>query len=1236
YEYSKYDGYLIVATEANTTISRGGTVVATLTKPGDVYYYYGNNSLDLTGTYITASKPVAYFVSNSGSQVPAESGAVEILYQQMMPENTWGTKFLVPSSVREKDIVRVIASIDNTEISYNGGKFRKGGTSIGTNKVRLAKGAYLELEIGRDENGIFISSGGKPVAVCSYLVGSGYASDEPTGGGNFNGDPAMAWIPPVEQFIPDVVISPFKLENGPNHYALIVVPAGSESKTIAKEGTSTTVPLTGSWKTNSGYSYYSLDLSSDIDGVYSIANSDGLMVLVYGYGSSESYYYLAGSAARDLNPHFTVNEEHYQDMYGSVYCDDGFNFEAFITSRQEGSTAGSYAPGSLKWYIKKDNGSFVEETAARDVMSWSKTLTPGLYQVRMEVIDAANELDVCLTQFTVNEITTPTLEGNLSPCIGDQITYTTQSGMTNYYWTVTGTANTDYVITEGGTSTSNTISILWLRATPQTIGVSFLNSSDCEGGPTTITVSPKSYMTATLSGNQTPCTYEDIVYTTQSDKSNYQWSISGTAGTDYVITNGGTSSSSTITIQWLVTTTQTVSVNYSDANYCVNASTPLSVTPEDCCPPITVWLGVNSNWDDIQNWYPAVIPQSCTDVYIPGNVSVFPSLESTGSNTCDNIYFLPNAQLGQPQYLNYNSAHVQLDYGAGSLNSRPSITSNYQFVLLGKDRITSEFQTQFGVGKSGLTLERERWNMLSAPLKSIWPGDYAFGGFPISFIRKFDPDKQPNDASTFIKGRWSNYSNETTYEFTAGEGFCHFLYGMENDIYSLDSGNLWEEVAATDPKVVATQPVSVSGNPFGLAKSNGIIQLPYYNDSYLSDAHRNHEYNEEDETSTFHFFLQSPKSSADFMQFTGNKESKKRENANRFIAENEDGSSMDVVYNRGKITDPQESEFVLLGNPYMSTLDFEMFFQANADLIKDNFQIYDGDIYHVSNHGDNIAPMQSFLVELREGYNGEDLEFNFWAEYMAFTDPNTKLRSNKSESEKNRLSITAKNPNKEIYTYIRKIDEAKDVFCNYDMSKIIDFPMKSAIPEIYTLTEGKEKDKAVIVNSVKSDNVIIPIGIISTYSGKMSFTLEGMDAYDAKIYFVDVENDEAIETEITGRTSFEYEFDYTPGLNAKGEAVANENRFRIQFSPLSQSGCGELETDLNIIAYAYNSDIVALSSADNLINAIQVFDIQGRLLFGKTDIRSSSYKAENILVTQGAYIVKVDTERGMKKIKIIK
>ena len=188
------------------------------------------------------------------------------------------------------------------------------------------------------------------------------------------------------------------------------------------------------------------------------------------------------------------------------------------------------------------------------------------------------------TATTVNALPVPTFttQPGASACIGIDVTYTTQSGQTNYIWVIPGVLNTDYSITSGGIGTaSNTVTLKWLTTGSKSVTVNYTNASGCtavspvSGTPTTVNALP--VPTFTTQAGASACIGIDVTYTTQSGQSNYIWVVPGILNTDYSISSGGLgTTSNTVTLKWLTTGSKTVTINYSNASGCTAASTTSS------------------------------------------------------------------------------------------------------------------------------------------------------------------------------------------------------------------------------------------------------------------------------------------------------------------------------------------------------------------------------------------------------------------------------------------------------------------------------------------------------------------------------------------------------------------------------------------------------------------------------------------------------------------------------------
>jgi gliding motility-associated-like protein/uncharacterized repeat protein (TIGR01451 family) len=115
-------------------------------------------------------------------------------------------------------------------------------------------------------------------------------------------------------------------------------------------------------------------------------------------------------------------------------------------------------------------------------------------------------LDISFTGSPTATITA----GNTQPCVFDTVTYTTESGMTNYIWTVTGGT-----IATGGQTTDNFVSVTWSTIVAGIVTVSYTNSCNATStGTATANVTACSDLTITKTvSNTTPMVSENVTFT---------------------------------------------------------------------------------------------------------------------------------------------------------------------------------------------------------------------------------------------------------------------------------------------------------------------------------------------------------------------------------------------------------------------------------------------------------------------------------------------------------------------------------------------------------------------------------------------------------------------------------------------------------------------------------------------------------------------------------------------------
>jgi hypothetical protein len=519
------------------------------------------------------------------------------------------------------------------------------------------------------------------------------------------GDPALAWVPPIEQSVNGALIAPFAPTGGTSqlseHHALIVTPTATRDQTTVAIGTAAPAALTGgTWTTGNGagagHSFYSMELTNKTESYY-FANPYGLTAMGYGMGDYETYYYLSGAAARNLDAAFYIDDVHYQDLDGEVICDPHtFAFRGVIQYAMSGTA------GYLKWYIDG-----VEELSARDDLEWTKYLGRGTYTIRMSVIDMNGETHHMETTITIgcngladdtktvqeyrevvvdvlandvipdalfagsfnllDSVTLQPLAGTLtlvgagsssklayhnngaSPLVNniDSFKYsmTIWDAPTSAYKTFTATAYIYVLQDKGPSSTCYNIPYkVDLTLKPPTVVFNWYNRRDSSALGTGATRTVTSLVDTTF-------LIKPVIATPANAPYNLAGGFPMGEFTIHVSASGGTK------MRW--------TGNAHDHNW----NNPMN------------WVEVKATYETPVSW----IPGPCTDVVMPPAAAYYPEL--IDSAICRQITIGDRAMLKNPHVLKYDRAYVELKL-------KPS--------------------------------ERSRYVMWSAPLLDMYSGDYHF------------------------------------------------------------------------------------------------------------------------------------------------------------------------------------------------------------------------------------------------------------------------------------------------------------------------------------------------------------------------------------------------------------------------------------------------------------------------------------------------------------------------------
>jgi len=151
--------------------------------------------------------------------------------------------------------------------------------------------------------------------------------------------------------------------------------------------------------------------------------------------------------------------------------------------------------------------------------------------------------------------TSPTIQGPVELCSGATgVSYTTEPGFLNYTWTISYGG----IITAG--LNTNEVTVTWNTAGQRNISVNYYNPSGC-GAPLPYVhdVMVLTIPVPVISGDNDVCQgTTDVIYTTQSNNSDYMWTVSSGGA---ITAGAGTNS---ITVSWNASGNQTVSVSYSN------------------------------------------------------------------------------------------------------------------------------------------------------------------------------------------------------------------------------------------------------------------------------------------------------------------------------------------------------------------------------------------------------------------------------------------------------------------------------------------------------------------------------------------------------------------------------------------------------------------------------------------------------------------------------------------------
>ncbi len=433
----KNSEFVVLATQDQTAVSitpsvdtdkgdKAGIGFEIMLNQGEMYQVQSKNFIDspdtegdLTGSHITADKPIAVFSGNLATEVPYGISAKDHLYEQMTPLSKWGRDyFTVPLKTRDYDIFRVLAGYDNTKVYLNN-----------TLTATLDASEFYEFSTQGENQPVHVHSN-KLISLAHFSCGKNI--------GSALADPFLVMLSPTNQMVDSTTFVAFESSVIQNYYINILARTEDQELIFLDD-----VSLSAEFVAiaNSDYSYVQKTIS---EGVHSLNTSEvghGYSAYVYGYGDLESYGYMVG-----VNLNTTLD-------LGGDQGDSLWSCEGHPTLLDAGADFISYL-----W----STGDTTRQISVMDT---------GYY-----LVEVVNEAGCALTDsLKVLHIPSPVI--NIGPdtgiCHGDTLMLYADTGYFSYEWNNGGIADSTKVWATGqywvevtDTSACSGLDSMWLTVHP--------------------------------------------------------------------------------------------------------------------------------------------------------------------------------------------------------------------------------------------------------------------------------------------------------------------------------------------------------------------------------------------------------------------------------------------------------------------------------------------------------------------------------------------------------------------------------------------------------------------------------------------------------------------------------------------------------------------------------------------------------------------------------------------------
>ncbi|CAN5730107.1 hypothetical protein BH10BAC2_BH10BAC2_15910 [soil metagenome] len=332
-------------------------------------------------------------------------------------------------------------------------------------------------------------------------------------------------------------------------------------------------------------------------------------------------------------------------------------------------------------------------------------------------------------------------------CVNTDVTYSTQPGQSSYVWNVPGAAGVDYIISAGGTSsTNNSVTLQWLTSGGKTVTVNYTNSNGCTSlsaasSNTTVNIPATPAITA---GGATAFCSGGSVTLTSSSATSYQWykdgsiiagatliSYSATASGSYTVRTFNASGCDATSLGTTVTVNPLPAINTAAqaSSLCASSSSQISTLDYSDVDNAPITYSITWNAAAIAAGFTlvtdAALPASPIDITVPANApngNYIGTITVTNSNGCTSLPKTFSVRItARPKISDFNISAADGCEATGAtitINSTTLINGTYTVIydLNGANTSTGNTATMVFNGSTGTFIASAATNLGSTDI----------------------------------------------------------------------------------------------------------------------------------------------------------------------------------------------------------------------------------------------------------------------------------------------------------------------------------------------------------------------------------------------------------------------------------------------------------------------------------------------------------------------------------------